>query len=87
MWLRTVLATVALAVVLSCGALIDGAQEFPGPWALVPVGATMLLILAGANLRAAPAAGCRCPIGCWRPGRWWRWARWRTRCTCGTGRC
>jgi len=50
MWLRTALATVALAVVLSCGALIDGAQEFPGPWALVPVGATMLLILVGANL-------------------------------------
>ena len=50
MWLRTVLATVALAAVLSCGALIDGARQFPGPWALVPVGATILLILSGANL-------------------------------------
>ncbi len=49
-WLRTALGTVALAAVLSCGALIDGAQQFPGPWALVPVGATMLLILAGANV-------------------------------------
>ena len=49
-WLRTALGTVALAAVLSCGALIDGAQEFPGPWALLPVGATMLLILAGANV-------------------------------------
>lgn len=53
MWLRTVLATAALAAVLSCGALIDGVHEFPGPWALVPVGAAMLMILAGANLRGA----------------------------------
>ncbi len=52
MWLRTAVATVALAAVVSCGALIDGVKEFPGPWALVPVGATMLMILAGANLQA-----------------------------------
>ena len=73
MWLRTSLATVALAAILSCGALINGVKEFPGPWALVPVGATMLMILAGANLAArdrAPTTGCRCRIGCWRPGRW-----------------
>ncbi|HZE17975.1 MAG TPA: acyltransferase, partial [Mycobacterium sp.] len=49
MWLRTVVATVALAAVLSCGALIDGVREFPGPWALVPVIATVLFVLAGAN--------------------------------------
>src|SRR5262249_28237226 len=49
MWVRTVVAIVALAAILSCGALIDGVNEFPGPWALVPVGATMLMILAGAN--------------------------------------
>ncbi|ASW90854.1 acyltransferase family protein [Mycobacterium marseillense] len=49
MWLRTVLATVALGAVLSCGALINGVREFPGPWALVPVGAAMLLILVGAG--------------------------------------
>jgi hypothetical protein len=49
MWVRTVVASVALAAILSCGALIDGVKEFPGPWALIPVGATMLMILAGAN--------------------------------------
>ncbi len=49
MWLRTTAATVALAAVLSCGALIDGVRQFPGPWTLVPVGATVLFILAGAN--------------------------------------
>lgn len=59
MWLRTVVATVALGAVLSCGALIDGVQEFPGPWALVPVGAAMLLILVGANLQGA---GDRLPL-------------------------
>ncbi|OBG58134.1 acyltransferase family protein [Mycobacterium sp. E3339] len=61
MWVRTVVATVALAAIVSCGALIDGVNEFPGPWALVPVGATMLMILAGANLRGAPAGG-RLPL-------------------------
>ncbi len=37
MWLRTALAAVALAAILSCGAVIDGVSQFPGPWALVPV--------------------------------------------------
>jgi peptidoglycan/LPS O-acetylase OafA/YrhL len=49
MWLRTTAATIALGAVLSCGALIDGVRQFPGPWALVPLGATVLFILAGAN--------------------------------------
>ena len=54
MWLRTAVAVVALAAILSCGALIDGVKEFPGPWALVPVGATMLFILSAANRLADP---------------------------------
>jgi peptidoglycan/LPS O-acetylase OafA/YrhL len=62
MWLRTVVATVALAAILSCGALIDGVQEFPGPWALVPVGATMLMILAGANLHGHADANDEMPL-------------------------
>ncbi|HUH70342.1 MAG TPA: acyltransferase family protein [Mycobacterium sp.] len=48
-WVRTAVSTVALAAILSCGALINGVKEFPGPWAVVPVGATMLIILAAAN--------------------------------------
>jgi peptidoglycan/LPS O-acetylase OafA/YrhL len=59
MWLRTGVATVALAAVLSCGAFIDGVNEFPGPWALVPVGATMLMVLAGANLQAGSPGDLR----------------------------
>ena len=61
MWLRTTVAVVALAAILSCGALIDGVKEFPGPWALVPVGATMLFILTGANRLADPHTGGRLP--------------------------
>lgn len=57
MWLRTVLATVGLAAILSCGALIDGVEQFPGPWALVPVGGAVLLILSGANLSGANLSG------------------------------
>lgn len=62
MWLRTVVATVALAAILSCGALIDGVREFPGPWTLVPVGATVLFILAGANRQAHPSTRGRLPL-------------------------
>src|SRR6202048_5148580 len=62
MWLRTVIATVALAAVLSCGALIDGVKEFHGPWALVPVGAAVLFILAGANRQAHPTTRDKLPL-------------------------
>jgi peptidoglycan/LPS O-acetylase OafA/YrhL len=61
MWLRTTFAVVALAAILSCGALIDGVNEFPGPWALVPVGATVLFILSAANRVADPHTGGRMP--------------------------
>jgi peptidoglycan/LPS O-acetylase OafA/YrhL len=61
MWLRTTAALVALAAILSCGALIDGVKEFPGPWALVPVGATMLFILSAANRQADPSTAGRLP--------------------------
>ena len=54
MWLRTTVATIALVAILSCGAFIDGVKEFPGPWALVPVGATMLFIPSAANRVADP---------------------------------
>ena len=62
MWLRTTAATIALAAVLSCGALIDGVKQFPGPWALVPVGAALLFILAGANLQADPTTRDNLPL-------------------------
>lgn len=62
MWLRTIAGTVGLAAILACGWLINGVEEFPGPWALVPVCATMLLILAGANRGARPSTRDRMPF-------------------------
>ncbi|BBY83883.1 acyltransferase [Mycolicibacterium pulveris] len=62
MWLRTTVAVAALCAILSCGALIDGVNEFPGPLALVPVGATMLLILSAANRVADPQTSGRMPV-------------------------
>ena len=62
MWLRTVLGGIGLLAILSCGALIDGVKQFPGPWALVPVGAAMLLILAAANRDAHPSTRDRMPL-------------------------
>ncbi|WP_349268994.1 acyltransferase [Mycolicibacterium parafortuitum] len=61
MWLRTLTAVIALAAILSCGALIDGVHEFPGPWALVPVGAALLFVLSAANRYADPHTGGRIP--------------------------
>src|SRR3954454_3508069 len=61
MWLRTPVAAVAGAAILSCGALIDGVKQFPGPWAMVPVGATMLFILSAANRQADPRTTGRLP--------------------------
>ena len=61
MWLRTTVAVVSLGAILACGALIDGVKEFPGPWALVPVGATILFILSAANRLADPHTGGRLP--------------------------
>lgn len=46
-WLRMVAMCVGLAAILSCGVLIDGVREYPARWALVPVGAAILMILAG----------------------------------------
>ncbi|MGV9411560.1 acyltransferase family protein [Nocardia sp. NPDC003693] len=51
-WARAIAATAGLAMVLSCGVLFDGAREFPGPAALYPVLATVLLILSGMGLPA-----------------------------------
>src|SRR5579859_5147388 len=61
MWLRTTVAAAALATILSCGALINGVKEFPGPLALVPVGAAMLFILSAANRHADPRTADRLP--------------------------
>jgi peptidoglycan/LPS O-acetylase OafA/YrhL len=44
---RRVLAAIGAFLVLACGFLVNGSSEFPGPAALIPVGAAFALILAG----------------------------------------
>ncbi|MFF2106785.1 acyltransferase family protein [Rhodococcus koreensis] len=51
---RVALAMSGFAVVLGCGFLVDGAALFPGPAALIPVGAAVALILAGAGPSEQP---------------------------------
>lgn len=40
---------VGLAMVLSTGLIFDGAVDFPGPWALYPLGGAVLIILGGGH--------------------------------------
>lgn len=56
-WLRNLLAVGALALIVSCGWWIAGVEEYPAGWALVPVGATLMLIWIGSPNTAAPAVG------------------------------
>lgn len=48
-WIRNLAGIVALALIVTCGWWIDGVASYPGPMALVPVGATLLIIWAGAT--------------------------------------
>ncbi|MBY6349511.1 acyltransferase family protein [Rhodococcoides corynebacterioides] len=47
--IRAALGVAGFLVVCLGGVVIDGAAHFPGPWALVPVGAALAVILAGAD--------------------------------------
>jgi peptidoglycan/LPS O-acetylase OafA/YrhL len=52
-WLRAGAAAIGLAAIVSVGFLVDGAQQYPGPLALIPVVATILIICSAANLSDA----------------------------------
>ncbi|MFV9430107.1 acyltransferase family protein [Rhodococcus sp. BUPNP1] len=54
--LRIVLGALGLAVLLACGFVLDGNALFPGPWALVPVGAAMALVVAGIRSGSGPGS-------------------------------
>lgn len=46
---RSGLGITSLAILFACGFALNGNALFPGPWALVPVGAAMALVVAGAT--------------------------------------
>lgn len=48
-WLRSLAVLAGVAAIVASSLLLDGVQQYPGPWALVPVGAAVLIILAAAN--------------------------------------
>jgi len=50
---RSVLAVVGMTVIVGCGFVVDGVTAFPGPLALVPVLATIALIVAGSETAVA----------------------------------
>ncbi len=43
-WVRNLATVGALGLIISCGWWIDGVNEYPGPMALFPVGATLVII-------------------------------------------
>lgn len=52
-WLRAGAAAIGLAAIVSVGFFVDGAEQYPGPLALIPVVATVLIICSAANLNQA----------------------------------
>ncbi len=60
---RTTVAIAGLGAIVSCGLIFDGVKEFPGPWALFPVLATLALVLAGPNTPVANLLATR--FGLW----------------------
>lgn len=54
-WLSRAAVIAGLITIVASGFLADGVVDFPGPWALVPVLATVLIIVAGSGSGVAPA--------------------------------
>ncbi|MGW6694679.1 acyltransferase family protein [Rhodococcus sp. NPDC054953] len=54
--IRALLGVAGVAAIVATGMVLDGRNDFPGPWALVPVGATIAVIVAGAATLDTPAA-------------------------------
>ena len=46
-WTRTVMGIVGLAMIISTGLFLDGADQFPGPWTLIPLVGALLVVLSG----------------------------------------
>ncbi len=75
---RAAMAWIGLAVIVVACVRFDEAMPWPGTAVLVPVLATMAVIVGGSPARApVRALGCRCCSGS---------AATPTRCTSGTGR-
>ncbi|WP_258934908.1 acyltransferase [Nesterenkonia pannonica] len=85
MW-RDTAGWAGLALVVSSGFVLDGANVFPGPWALWPL-LGMALVLLSADAEAGDHARWGTVAHLLSTLRLAGWERWHTACTCGTGRC
>jgi peptidoglycan/LPS O-acetylase OafA/YrhL len=63
--MRNLLGLIALGLIISCGWWIVGVQQYPSTLALVPVGATLLLIWSGARQTAPGDNGARGAVSTW----------------------
>ncbi|MDV8001813.1 acyltransferase family protein [Rhodococcus sp. IEGM 1408] len=62
-WPLRMLTTVAgLALIVSCGFVIDGAAHFPGPLAWYPIGGALLIVLGGNLPEGARATPLKDPV-------------------------
>lgn len=48
-WLRRVMGVVGLAMIVMTGWVVNGAQTFPGPLTLLPLGGALLVVIAGSS--------------------------------------
>lgn len=63
-WLRTVFTVIGVGMIATSGIWIAGVQEYPAAMALVPVGATLLLIWVGSSKTAPrPVPGADLSVG------------------------
>ncbi|SCW99784.1 acyltransferase family protein [Corynebacterium jeikeium] len=46
-WTRTVMGILGLGMIISTGLFLDGADQFPGPWTLIPLVGALLVVLSG----------------------------------------
>lgn len=56
-WLSRLAPAAGLIAIVVSDVLADGVADYPGPWALVPVLATVLIIVGGSGAGTAPFAG------------------------------
>ncbi len=64
-WLTRPAVVAGLLAIVVSGFLADGLADYPGPWALVPVLATVLIIVGGAGAGTVPFAGWAFALYLW----------------------
>ncbi|MGO1463803.1 MAG: acyltransferase family protein [Candidatus Corynebacterium faecigallinarum] len=63
--LRIPAGLIGLVLIVGTGLVLDGAEQFPGPWTLVPLAGAVLVVLAGSETASTGSTG---PTGSGRVG-------------------